>query len=48
MSQPRPVRSVHTTQGWNLQTLATHAMPALRASFTPLESFQQVFAWDPV
>lgn len=48
MSQPRPVRSVYAAQGWSLATLAAQGMPALRASFTPLESFQQVFAWDPV
>ncbi|MDR2153531.1 MAG: SDR family oxidoreductase, partial [Burkholderiaceae bacterium] len=37
MSQPRPVRSVHRSEGWTPQTVAEHAMPALRASFFPLE-----------
>jgi len=28
-------------------SLLEHAMPALRASFYPLERSQDVFSWDP-
>ena len=31
-SQPRPIRSVHRSEGWTLQTLAEHGMPALAGS----------------
>lgn len=48
MSQPRPVRSMHRGEGWTPQTLAEHALPALRPSFTPLERSRDVFSWDPV
>jgi NAD(P)-dependent dehydrogenase (short-subunit alcohol dehydrogenase family) len=48
MSQSRPVRSVHRSEGWTAQTVATHAMPALRASFYPLDRSADVFCWDPV
>lgn len=48
ISQPRPVRSVQRSDGWTPQTVAEHAMPALRSSFFPLEVSGDVFSWDPV
>jgi len=48
MSQSRPLRSVHRAQGWTPQTIASHALPALRAHFYPLERSQDVFSWDPL
>ncbi len=48
MSQPRPIRSIHSGEGWTPQTIAEHAMPALKASFFPLERTQDIFTWDPV
>lgn len=47
-SQHRPVRSVHRSEGWTPETIADHAMPALRAGFTPLDRSPDVFAWDPI
>ena len=47
MSQNRPLRSVHRDGGWTPQTIAEHAMPALRAHFYALERSQDVFSWDP-
>lgn len=48
MSQPRPVRSVHRSEGWTPQHIAEHGMPALKASFVPVERSADVFCWDPV
>jgi NAD(P)-dependent dehydrogenase (short-subunit alcohol dehydrogenase family) len=48
MSQSRPLRSVHTAQGWTPQTVASHAMPAMEASFYPLARSADVFNWDPI
>jgi NAD(P)-dependent dehydrogenase (short-subunit alcohol dehydrogenase family) len=48
MSQSRALRSVHRAEGWTPQTIAAHAMPALRSSFYPLERSQDVFSWDPL
>jgi NAD(P)-dependent dehydrogenase (short-subunit alcohol dehydrogenase family) len=48
MGQSRPVRSVHSSEGWTCETLAAHAMPALKASFYPLDRSGDVFSWDPV
>ena len=48
MSQSRPLRSVHRAEGWTPQTIASHALPALRAHFYPLDRTQDVFSWDPL
>jgi NAD(P)-dependent dehydrogenase (short-subunit alcohol dehydrogenase family) len=48
ISQPRPVRSVHRSEGWTPETVAEHALPALSASFFPLDVSADVFDWDPI
>jgi NAD(P)-dependent dehydrogenase (short-subunit alcohol dehydrogenase family) len=48
MSQNRPLRSVHRAEGWTPETIASQAIPALRASFYPLDRSQDVFSWDPL
>jgi NAD(P)-dependent dehydrogenase (short-subunit alcohol dehydrogenase family) len=48
MGQSRPIRSVHRAEGWTVQTVASHAMPALQASFYPLHRSGDIFNWDPV
>jgi NAD(P)-dependent dehydrogenase (short-subunit alcohol dehydrogenase family) len=48
MSQPRPIRSVHRGEGWTPETVAQHALPALQASFYPLDRSQDVFSWEPI
>ncbi|MEA3194837.1 MAG: hypothetical protein QOD26_3170 [Betaproteobacteria bacterium] len=48
MSQNRPLRSVHRAEGWTPETIASQAIPALRANFYPLDRSQDVFSWDPL
>ena len=48
MSQPRPLRSVHRSEGWTADTLRSHGIPALKASFVPLDRSADVFGWDPI
>ena len=48
MSQPRPLRSVHRSEGWTAEYIAEHGMPALKSSFVPMERSGDVFSWDPV
>ena len=48
MSQSRPVRGMHTDQGWTPETIAERVLPAMKPSFIPLETSGQVFSWDPV
>jgi NAD(P)-dependent dehydrogenase (short-subunit alcohol dehydrogenase family) len=47
-SQPRPLRSVHTAEGWTPESCIAHALPALRGSFSKLDRSSDVFTWDPV
>ncbi|XDA97921.1 SDR family NAD(P)-dependent oxidoreductase [Sulfitobacter sp. LCG007] len=48
ISQPRPTRSVHRGEGWSLESVRSHAIPALRASYVPLDVSADVFSWDPI
>ena len=48
MSQPRPLRSVHRSEGWTPEFIAEHGMPALKFSFVPMDRSADVFSWDPV
>lgn len=48
MGQSRPIRSIHRSEGWTPETVASHAIPALKASFYPIDRNQDVFCWDPV
>ncbi len=48
MSQSRPLRGIHRDGGWTPQTVAEHAIPAMRASFYPLERNEHIFPWEPV
>ncbi|MEP7296635.1 MAG: SDR family oxidoreductase [Burkholderiales bacterium] len=48
MSQPRPVRGMHTSEGWTPETIAERVLPAMKQNFFPLESGNIVFSWDPV
>ncbi|WP_043112700.1 SDR family NAD(P)-dependent oxidoreductase [Pseudacidovorax intermedius] len=48
MSQPRPLRSVHRSEGWSAQFIAEHGMPALKAAFVPMDRSADVFSWDPI
>lgn len=48
MSQSRPIRAMHTDQGWTPESIADRAMPAFKPSFYKLDRSQDVFDWDPV
>lgn len=48
MNQPHPLHSVHHSEGWTLQNIAEHGIPALKASFVPVDRSADVFSWNPV
>ena len=48
MSQPRPVRGIHRSDGWTPQACAEHLLPALRSGFYPLDRTADVFSWDSI
>ena len=47
-SQNRPLRSVQRSEGWTPQTIAEHAMPALKPSFYKLDRSADIFSWDAI
>ena len=48
MGQSRPLRGIHRSEGWTPQTVAEHAMPALRPVFYALDRNEHIFPWEPV
>jgi NAD(P)-dependent dehydrogenase (short-subunit alcohol dehydrogenase family) len=46
-SQPRPIRSAHTSEGWTPKTILSRVMPAFEADFYPLSRSADIFSWDP-
>ena len=48
MSQSRPLRGMHNSDGWSPETIAERAIPAMRSNFYRLDRSQDVFDWDPV
>jgi NAD(P)-dependent dehydrogenase (short-subunit alcohol dehydrogenase family) len=47
-SQPRPIRSAHTAEGWSPEAIAERVFPMLQKDFYPLHRSGDVFSWDPV
>lgn len=47
-SQPRPMRSVHLSDGWTPETIAQVAIPAMKHDFYALERSPDVVNWDPI
>jgi NAD(P)-dependent dehydrogenase (short-subunit alcohol dehydrogenase family) len=47
-SQPRPIRTAHTSDGWTPETIAERVFPMFASDFYPLHRSGEVFTWDPV
>jgi NAD(P)-dependent dehydrogenase (short-subunit alcohol dehydrogenase family) len=47
-NQPRPIRTIHRSDGWTPEKLDAQLKAALAPSFTPLERSSDVFSWDPM
>ena len=47
-TSPRPARIVNRAEGWTPETIAEHALPALKPAFMPLDRSGEVFSWDPL
>jgi NAD(P)-dependent dehydrogenase (short-subunit alcohol dehydrogenase family) len=46
--QPRPIRTMHRSEGWTPETIAEQVLPAWRASLTPLERTGDVYRWEAI
>ena len=47
-SSPRPIRTVHRAEGWTPESIAEHAIPALKPSFMPVDRSGEAISWDPL
>ena len=47
-SQPRITRSIHHSQGWPVDRLVKILTPSMKAYFTPVETSESYFSWDPM
>ena len=47
-NQPRPVRSLANTEGWDPRSLLDRCLPAMTNDFTDLGATSAVFPYDPV
>ncbi len=48
MSQPRPIRTLHRSDGWRPSDLAETLAPALKSDLLPLEGTNEYYDWDPI
>ena len=46
-SQPRPIRTAHTAEGWTAQGILERALPMFENDFYPLHRSGDIFTWDP-
>lgn len=47
-SQPRPLRTAHTAEGWTPEAISERVFPQFANDFYPLHRSGDVFTWDPV
>jgi NAD(P)-dependent dehydrogenase (short-subunit alcohol dehydrogenase family) len=47
-SQPRPIRTAHTADGWTPETVAERVFDQFANDFYPLHRSSDIFTWDPV
>lgn len=47
-SQPRPIKTAHTSDGWTPQTISDRVFDQFENAFYPLVRSGDVFTWDPV
>lgn len=47
-SQPRPIRTAHTAEGWTPETIAERVFPMFENDFYALQRSGDIFTWDPV
>ena len=48
MSQSRPIRAVHNSEGWTPKTIGEIAIPAVKPHLYPLDRSADIFSWDPI
>lgn len=47
-SKPRPVKTMHRSEGWTPEAIISDLLPAMAHAFTPLARSPEIFSYDPV
>lgn len=47
-SQPRPIKTAHTSEGWTPESITERVFAQFADDFYPLQRSGDVFTWDPV
>lgn len=47
-SRPRPVKTMHRSEGWTVQSIAEELLPAMKPVMGPLERSADIWPYDPV
>ncbi|WP_416898403.1 MAG: SDR family NAD(P)-dependent oxidoreductase [Minwuia sp.] len=47
-SQPRPIKTIHKSDGWSHEALAAQFEPSLRKELLDLDGTAEYFSWDPI
>lgn len=47
-SKPRPVKTMHRSEGWSPETILSDLLPAMQTAMTPLARSADIWPYDPV
>ena len=47
-SRPRPIKTMHRSEGWTVQRIAEELLPAMKPVMGPLERSADIWPYDPV
>ncbi|MBV9840112.1 MAG: SDR family NAD(P)-dependent oxidoreductase [Sphingomonadaceae bacterium] len=47
-SRPRPIKTMHRSEGWTVESIAEELIPAMKPVFGPLERSADIWPYDPV
>ena len=47
-NKPRPVKTMHRSEGWTPESIISDLLPAMESAFTPLARSAEIWPYDPV
>ena len=47
-NKPRPIKTMHRSEGWTPESIISDLLPAMESAFTPLARSAEIWPYDPV
>ena len=47
-NKPRPIKTMHKSEGWTPESIISDLLPAMESAFTPLARSAEIWPYDPV